>query len=563
MVACGDSSASSTSDENSLAKNSPTINNDKIKEDIKLLQQQTNQAKIKRKAPAKAWLEAEQVYNKEAPIPPQCYTKTEQVHNPCYVCHQSYRDQDDRPNKLNDGFQQGSYAFSDVGVENSWRNLFKDRTGYIEKVSDQEITDYIKQDNYTPFIKQLKDSEWSGVIPEVTNLHLGAQAFDEHGLAKDGSRWVAFNYKPLPSTFWPTNGATDDVMIRLPNAFSEVDGRFSKDIYYINLSLVELALVDGESTTIFPINETQLNIDINGDGRLSDAVTSVMRKENYVGDASDIALTHMLYPQGTSFLHTVRYVDFDEHGKVTVSPRMKEVRYMTKKRFLTPGSLKSRFYLERKEKHFEQLPYANDFGDEGLSNKHGWLLSGFIEDEKGHLRKQNHEELFFCTGCHKSMGATIDDTMSFPRKVKGVEGWGYIDLYGVADAPNVGEEEGEYLTYLERVAGGDEFRQNSEMLERWFDKDGQVKKDKVAALTSIAELIAPSQERAMQLNKAYKAIVDEQSYIYGRDVVIKPNGNVFETVDEEVAPLFPEHRHEWDIRLQWDESASVDSVSLN
>ena len=90
-------------------------------------------------APAKKWLAADQVYNKEAPIPPQCYTKTDQVNNPCYVCHQSYQQQSDRPNKLNDGFQQGSYAFSDIGVSNSWRNLFVDRRRAIEKISDDDI----------------------------------------------------------------------------------------------------------------------------------------------------------------------------------------------------------------------------------------------------------------------------------------------------------------------------------------------------------------------------------------------------------------------------------------
>ena len=28
------------------------------------------------------------VYNREAVIPPMCYTRTEGRHNPCYVCHQ-------------------------------------------------------------------------------------------------------------------------------------------------------------------------------------------------------------------------------------------------------------------------------------------------------------------------------------------------------------------------------------------------------------------------------------------------------------------------------------------
>jgi len=29
------------------------------------------------------------LYNREAVIPPQCYTKTEGVNNPCYTCHQT------------------------------------------------------------------------------------------------------------------------------------------------------------------------------------------------------------------------------------------------------------------------------------------------------------------------------------------------------------------------------------------------------------------------------------------------------------------------------------------
>lgn len=159
------------------------------------------------------------------PIPPQCYTKTNQVNNPCYVCHQSYHDQASRLNKLNDGFQQGSYAFSDIGETNSWRNLFVDRTRTIEKTSASEILEYINEDNYSPFIEKLKNSDWNGIIPEVKNLHLGAEAFDEHELAKDGSGWVAFNYKPMPSTFWPNNGSTDYVMIRLPQSYRQLNGK--------------------------------------------------------------------------------------------------------------------------------------------------------------------------------------------------------------------------------------------------------------------------------------------------------------------------------------------------
>jgi len=230
---------------------------------------------------------------------------------------------------------------------------------------------------------------------------------------------------------------------------------------------------------------------------------------------------------------------------------------MVKKKFLTLGDLKGRYYLERKEKHFENLPYANDFGDEGVSNKHGWTLLGFIENEQGELRQQNHEEQFFCTGCHKSIGSIIDETFSFPRKVAGVKGWGYINLKDIQDVPNIGEEKGEFLTYLERAGGGDEFRQNKEMLRRWFKKDGSVDVDKVLAQKSIYDLIIPSRRRALDMNKAYKTIVNEQSFIYGRDATLVEASNVLSEVNEEQPPLTPENQHQWDIRLDWNKGDNV------
>ena len=44
-------------------------------------------------------------------------------------------------------------------------------------------------------------------------------------------------------------------------------------------------------------------------------------------------------------------------------------------------------------------------------------------------------------------------------------------------------------------------------------------------------LIVPSTKRAIELNKAYKVIVDEQSFIYGRDAHIAPTQNVYEEVE--------------------------------
>ena len=78
--------------------------------------------------PALAYIEHDEVYNPESVIPPQCYTKTEGVNNPCYACHQSYDSMEKRPNQMGDGTLQGNYEFSDVGLTNSWKNLFIDRT---------------------------------------------------------------------------------------------------------------------------------------------------------------------------------------------------------------------------------------------------------------------------------------------------------------------------------------------------------------------------------------------------------------------------------------------------
>ena len=64
---------------------------------------------------------------------------------------------------------------------------------------------------------------------------------------------------------------------------------------------------------------------------------------------------------------------------------------------------------------------------------------------------------------HTSVGSTIDKTFGFPCKVDGARGWGCVDLKGMPDVPNRGEQAGEIANYLERVGGGGEFRSNPEM----------------------------------------------------------------------------------------------------
>ncbi|WP_077284174.1 hypothetical protein [Cognaticolwellia aestuarii] len=514
--------------------------------------------------PATAYIAHQEIYNAEAVIPPQCYTKTEGNNNPCYACHQTYKNSPNRPNTMNDGDLQGEYQFSDLGTNNHWKNLFVDRTQLIADISDQEIKQWVSQDNYSAFIEKFSsDPNWYGEVTPIKNLAQPNQAFDTNGLAKDGSHWVAFNYKPFPSTFWPTNGSTGDAMIRLPKAFREQNGQYSSDVYFANLALVEMTMKAAKNITTIPVSEHVIGEDINGDGQLTTQVSQVKLRSHYFGDAKNIPLSHLLYPENTEFLHTVRYIGINDDGTVYNAPRMKEVRYMKKHSFKDKAELASEYYLEAKEKHFENLPQVHLLGDKGVNSNMGWTLNAYIENANGDLRHQNSQELAFCAGCHKTIGSTLDQTFSFPRKVTGAAGWGYINLAAQHDAPNIGEENGEILTYLQRVGGGDEFRQNNEMLQRWFNQDGSVNTQKVLNAGSVFELITPSAERALKLNKAYLSIVREQSYIFGRDANLTSATNVLKQVDESQAPLAPEHRYTWDMRLNWSKNLTTPTAKMD
>ena len=207
------------------------------------------------------------VYNPEAVIPPQCYTRTEGHFNPCYVCHQDHIP--GRENRMNDAHLQRAYSFSDQGQTNRWRNLFEDRSERVAAISDEDIQAWINEDNFSELADRLEAVHFRGYIPRLQNLSDGVAAFDEEGFAKDGSHWVAFSYKPFPSTFWPTNGSTDDVMIRLPAKFRHIqDGVYSREVYKANLAILEAAIKGFDSIGSLPIDETQLGQDLDGDGAL-------------------------------------------------------------------------------------------------------------------------------------------------------------------------------------------------------------------------------------------------------------------------------------------------------
>ena len=490
----------------------------------------------------------DRLMNAEATIPSQCYTDTQAVHNPCYTCHQVYKDE--RFNRLTDGGLQGSYMFSEVGETNHWTNLFVDRSDWVAAVSDKQIDEYVNTENYSQLPERLKQGDWQGFIPDLADYHLGADAFDHQGLARDGSGWVAFNYKPFPGTFWPTNGSTDDVVIRLSEKFRTLDGEFNRDVYFINLTLAELSLKDEPEATINSVDERTFNTDLDMNGVL-DTATKVVRRSHYIGDASDVALTFQQLPTGTEFMHSVRYVGVDSEGATFIPPRMKELRYMVKVNTFSQGDIQNKYDNERKEKFLGLLPkFINRF-DNGFDNGMGWFVQGYIEDYDGALRPQSFEERLACMGCHSAIGTTIDNTFSLARKVPGAEGWGYIDTRGMKDAPSITEQGGEIYNYFRTAGGGSEFRSNPEIVERWFDQSGQPDAEKMAD-ADVYTLISPSPERARALNKTYTHIVPHQSFIKGRDATVSPPVHVKTSVENHTPPLQDDSLYfGWDIRLNW------------
>lgn len=490
------------------------------------------------------------VYNREAIIPPMCYTRTEGRHNPCYVCHQARIP--GRPNEMDDAALQRVYSFSEVALTNHWKNLFEDRSERVAAISDREILEWVATENYTELAPRLRAHGFKGYVPDLANLHLGAAAFDAEGFARDGSHWVAFNYKPMPSTFWPTNGATDDVMIRLGEPFRTNEaGLYSRDVYKANLALVEANIKGLDSIGVAGVDERAVGADLDGDGELG-RIDRITQTAAYVGAARRQLKLPFLYPIDTEFLHSVRYVGVDAKGNVGVPPRMKELRYMRKRWTMTVPQLLEAYEGERHAKIVGDLPGYVDRGDHGLDNEMGWVVAGFLENRKGQLRVANYEETLFCMGCHTSIGSTIDNTFSFARKIDGAAGWGYVDLHGMPDAPSLGETRGEIATYLERAGGGGEFRSNPEMEARWFSAPGVVDARKVEAAPDVYALITPSRERALAMNKAYRVIVEDQDFVFGRDATVTPPTNVYDVVDNATAPTLPADRaYRWDIRLDW------------
>ncbi|HSW11645.1 MAG TPA: hypothetical protein VLI06_02325 [Solimonas sp.] len=480
--------------------------------------------------------------NPEPTVPPQCYTRTGGESNPCWTCHTRRNG----GNLMGDVELQTEYAFSDVAKDNHWRNLYADRRAAMGAISDGQVLQYVRQDNYAPLrAALLQAKDYLGWTPDL-DFDAG---FDAEGFARDGSWWRAFRYKPFPGTFWPTNGATDDVMIRLPRElYLDAGGKPSRELYRLNLAILEVAVATPDSgqaarrdREVEPVSEELAGWDLDGDGRISGKVTRISQlPERYVTPHAPAGMSpearqvrRWRYPLGTEFLHTVRYLDPDASGMI--SRRMKEVRYAIKLSAPTASGTADVYQAERLEKERGNVPLYSGHSETGLYNSHGWKLQGFIEDRDGALRLQTTEETYYCMGCHTSIGVTVDSSFAFPRKPPGLAGWGYQSLVGMPDVPQVGHRTPETLLYLQRVRGGDEFRANDEIVARFFGPEG-LRRDEVLRAAKggdqdLRHLVMPSRARALALNKAYLALVREQSFILGRDPVLQPVKNVHDRIE--------------------------------
>ncbi len=501
------------------------------------------------------------INNKSAYITSQCYTKTQdgdgRLYNPCLTCHVNSK----RPNYMDDWNLQENFSFNEYSKINRFTNLFKDRSDEVNAINDEAILKYVRKENYEGLAKQLQNlpttwdfnanKKWDGYMPDCSFN------FDGEGFDRDDHNqftgWRAFGYYPFLGTFWPTNGSTDDVLIRLAKSFRTVNGVFDKTTYQVNLAIVE-AMIKESNITIELVDESIWGVDLNKDGEINEShqITYKWQPLNneymsYVGDAKklyDEGRLHIaggLYPEGTEFLHTVRYIDVNQTAQtIQMAPRMKELRYAKKYGWNSYPQIQNGMMAEIKERHDfpERLKTVLGNMEEGLDNGYGWKYQGFIEDKEGYLRPQTYEETLYCIGCHSTIGAVVDSTFVFPRKFdhhQAQMGWSHWSQlkngFKNIKEPILADGRYEYSLYLQNNHSGDEFRDNHEVTEKFFESNGTLKTSELEALhNDISHLIVPSITRAIMLNKAYKIIVDEQSYIYGRDAHVKPSTNVHQEV---------------------------------
>ncbi|WP_297442723.1 hypothetical protein [Sulfurimonas sp.] len=511
------------------------------------------------------------VLHSTAYIAQMCYTKTIDkdniTHNPCFACH----NKNIAPNYIfNNDTLQELYDFPSPALKNPFLNHFKDFSNAVVQISDETIQNYIQTSNYfdennsiilakklqnlTPLWDDNDDGIWSGYIPDCY------YNFDDEGFDKktDGSYsgWRAFGYMPFLGTFWPTNGSTDDVLIRLNSSFMKLDenGSFNKEVYKLNLAIVE-AMIKRKDVAIDTVDETRYGVDLDKNGELSSA--SIIKYKwdpkdgmlmYYIGYANELLkkeklhIAAGLFPEGTEFLHSVRYIQADNNSsEISLSQRMKELRYAKKTMWLTYADLQNIGMAKIVKKDLDPDAIEGFRGnfESGLGNNLGWVYQGFIEDKNGNLRPQSYEETLNCMGCHSGITATVDSIFSFARKFDTQESfqqgwyhWSQKSLKGIAEM-QYSDGRYEFSNYLRLNNSGDEFRENDEVITKFFLANGDFNQSAITILhNDISYLLYPSYKRAIKLNKAYKALVETQTFYNGKAAHILPFKNIYQKLED-------------------------------
>jgi len=491
--------------------------------------------------------------NSAAYIPAQCYAKTRDpdgktTHNGCFVCHQASR----VPNYVDDGDVQSELSFARYATHNRWNNFLQPpppaKEPNAELLAWVRTSNYFEADGGITLAQRLAkpppgwdtnhDGAWNGFVPDAW-FHFDAQGFDVDA-AGHFSGWRAFASLPTPGMFMPTNGSAGDALIRLPEPFrKDAQGREDPAIYRVNLAIVE-AFIRRVDVPIDKTDERALGSDLDGNGALGSATHVAFvwpprpgRPFHYVGKAAELDPQQEgwpvagLFPRGTEFLHSVRYLDV-VNGKVSMAARMKELRYMRKLRWLNYGQLDQSAQAEAREKHKnpDKLKQIFPSRERGVTTGVGWIMQGFIEDASGNLRPQSDEETTACIGCHGGIGATTDATFTFARKLPAgafQEGWYHPSQHGLEGTRDPKRADGsrEYARYLQAVGGADDFRSNDEARAKFFRADGSLDPAMAQRLArDITLLLLPSPERALALDRAYLGLVRAQRFETGRDITV-------------------------------------------
>ncbi|MDC0706944.1 hypothetical protein POL68_00510 [Stigmatella sp. ncwal1] len=498
--------------------------------------------------------DAPRLSNPAAYLPVQCYAATQDVpggrtRNGCFSCHQQPR----APNYTEDAEVQTLLSVARPAEDNRWTNML--RPPAPVELPEAELLAWVRSSNYVDEQGRLRlaealahppaawdasgDGRWEGYVPDC-GFQPDGEGFD-HSPEGHLTGWRAFAYAPFPGMFWPTNGSGGDVFIRLPAEFRrDREGRESTAVYRINLAILE-AFIRRVDVPLPPTDERELGADLDGDGLLGTASRVAFRWPphperpfSYVGQAAGLDRARDgwpaagLFPRGTEFLHSLRYLDV-EGEQVRMAARMKELRYMRKTRWLTYSDLQLAAEAEAREKmrNPDKLKTVLADAERGAGTGTGWLMQGFIEDASGALRPQNVEENAACIGCHGGVGASTDSTFSFARKLDpaaafqgGWYHWGQRGMKGIPE-PKRADGRGEYAHWLEQVGGGDDFGSNDEVQARFFRPDGTLQPAAVKALSQdISVLLVPSPRRALLLDRAYLALVKAQQFERGREVVV-------------------------------------------